>query len=163
MDSSKENIKQLLDKYWAGETSLTEESQLSSYFTSGKVDEEFKAYAPLFAFFAEERNLTIDIEDDIIAKIEAAKPEAKIISFNWRRAIAVAASLLLVISLGILTYRNQEHKKQVDLAQLDTFESPEQALEQTKAALQFLSTKMNKATDKAAKTISKTKSLDIIN
>ncbi|MEP7321072.1 MAG: hypothetical protein ABI761_04095 [Saprospiraceae bacterium] len=167
MDISKENIKLLLDKYWAGDTSLEEETTLTTYFTTLNNYEEFKAYATLFIFFNEERKQTIDLEDIILSKISMQpavlkKPEGKVIRMNWQKVSAIAASILVIITLGIGVFQTQLKQKQ-SLAQLDTFDSPEKALEQTKAALLFLSSRMNKGTNKAAKSISKTETLNILN
>lgn len=41
-------IETLLERYWEGETTLTEERQLKAYFLSGKVDERLRDVAPLF-------------------------------------------------------------------------------------------------------------------
>ena len=165
MDNSKEIIKLMLEKYWAGESTLEHEAQLSAYFTSQNVEEELKVYIPLFSFFNEEKKQSIHLEDKIMAKIESSTVTTsanttKVIRLNWQRAVAIAASLLLVITIGFNTYRSQQ---QIKVAQLDTFESPEQALAQTKAALLYLSSRMNKGANKATLSISKTKSLDIIN
>jgi hypothetical protein len=168
MDNSKRHINLLLEKYWEGESTLAEEAQLTAYFTSLHVEEEFKVYAPLFTYFYKERQLTVDLEDEIMEKIQEVQStsvpiRSNIIRLSWQKVVALAASLLLVITIGFNTYKSQLQQRRVTLAQMDTFESPEQALAQTKAALFFLSSRMNKATDKAAASISKTKSLDIIN
>ena len=48
-------IKALLEKYFAGETTLTEEAQLRSYFQSGEVHQDFQSYQALFGFFTQEK------------------------------------------------------------------------------------------------------------
>ena len=47
-----DNIKELLQKYFDGETSLAEESILQEYFAQTEVAEDLKQYKPLFACFA---------------------------------------------------------------------------------------------------------------
>ena len=47
---------QLLERYFAGETSLEEERRLGAYFANpAKVDPVLHQYAPLFAYWARER------------------------------------------------------------------------------------------------------------
>lgn len=162
MDNSKEYIKQLLDKYWNSESSLEEEHILTAYFNQPDVDQEFEAFKPLFNYFDEQRRLTIDLEDQIMSKINDAKPEGKVIRMPWRRVISIAASVLIFISLtfSIFQYR-QNNKGNIGFA--DTYQTPEEALEQTKAALLYLSQRMNKASDQATKSLHKTQNLNILN
>ena len=170
MDNSNEYIKALLDKYWEGDTSLEEELQLHLYFNQSKVDPALKTFQPLFDYFKNEKGISIDLSDEVMSKINAveqkvapvAKRVTSIISLGWQRAVAIAASLLLVLTLGINIYQNQKSAS-TEMITMDTFQSPEQALEQTKAALLYLSNRMNKATDKATLSISKTAPLDLIN
>jgi len=48
-------IERLLEKYWAGETSLEEERRLKAYFASGAVDPRFAAETPFFQALREEQ------------------------------------------------------------------------------------------------------------
>ena len=52
---SKEQVRELLKKYFEAEATLEEEELLRSYFAKGDIDEEFEPYAPMFCLFAEER------------------------------------------------------------------------------------------------------------
>ena len=47
-------IEELLERYFEGETSATEEKLIRAFFASGEVPEHLAAYAPLFAYFDEE-------------------------------------------------------------------------------------------------------------
>lgn len=47
-------INELLDKYFEGETSATEEKELRAFFSSGKIPPHLSVYAPLFAYIDEE-------------------------------------------------------------------------------------------------------------
>ncbi len=53
-------IKNLLERYFEGETSLDEERVLQNYFAAGEVLPEFKQYAPMFAHFEKERKIKLD-------------------------------------------------------------------------------------------------------
>lgn len=50
MGMKEKHIRSLIDKYFSGQTSLREEQELSEFFRSGEVPEEFRGIAPLFAF-----------------------------------------------------------------------------------------------------------------
>ncbi len=163
MDSFKENIKMLLDKYWAGESSLEEETTLLNYFNQSVVDEEFKVFQPLFNYFERERSTTVDLEDQVMERIQKQKLVTKVISMQWKQMVALAASFLLLLSLGIFMYQTNKSQQEKQIVMTDTFQSPEEALAQTKAALLYLSNRMNKAADKATKSISKTENLNILN
>ncbi|MDR0824258.1 MAG: hypothetical protein LBN74_04140 [Prevotella sp.] len=82
-----ENIDKLLEKYFEGETTLKEESILRSYFRQTDIEERYKLYAPMFNFFAEERNGNENATE---------KKRKKIPLYVWA---AIAASLLLVVCL----------------------------------------------------------------
>lgn len=45
------NLNEILNRYFEGETSLEEEQQLRVFFTSEDVPQEYVAYRPLFAYF----------------------------------------------------------------------------------------------------------------
>ncbi len=162
MNNSKKYINQLLDKYWAGETTLEDEKVLAAYFNTDQVDEDFKPFKPLFEYFDQQRQVSVDLEDQVMERIRSKRIETKVIRLTWKRALAVAASLILLVTAGISTYRYQLSKKD-NLVMQDTFESPEEALEQTKAALLYLSNRMNRVADQTTKSLEKTENLDILN
>jgi len=51
------DIKTLLDKYFAGETSREEDMQLRQYFSEANVDDEFYEIKPLFSYLKEEASV----------------------------------------------------------------------------------------------------------
>ena len=51
MTERKEDIRRLLDRYMAGDTSLEEEARLTAYFRSPDADKEFAAFREMFALF----------------------------------------------------------------------------------------------------------------
>ena len=87
-------IEGLLERYWEGETTLTEERQLKHYFQSGNVDARFKDVAPLFQ--------TLSAAQQIAAPVSlgtSIQPIAMQVSYskNWLR-IAAAAVVVGVLS-----------------------------------------------------------------
>lgn len=51
MAERKEDIRHLLDRYMAGETSLEEEARLAAYFRSPNADKDFAAFREMFSLF----------------------------------------------------------------------------------------------------------------
>ena len=68
---TKENIKELLEKYFDAEATLEEEVLIRGYFTEGEIDAEFEAYAALFRSLSKEREeyLSVCVVDDISSKV----------------------------------------------------------------------------------------------
>lgn len=166
MDNSKKNIDDLLEKYWSGETSIREENDLKTYFSGKRVADHHKQFAPLFTFFSEEASLKeIDVSDQVMQKINTSDRPKIIPISNWRKIISIAASLLLLLSVsfGWYQYTSQLHHNRLVAISEDTFNSPEEALAQTKAALEFMSSHFNKGSEKAEQSITKTTNLNILN
>lgn len=95
MERSK--IKELLEKYLEGETSLTEEKKLHAYFTSSAVDPAFEEYKPLFTFFKNQQKIKYTEKPKI--------KEAKKRSFQW---LSIAASIVLVCSVYFFSQQKME-------------------------------------------------------
>ena len=103
-------IKNLLDKYFAGETSLEEEKKLSEYFAQGNVHKDFEEWKPLFAYFSSEKNLTVskDFDEKILAQIRQKQSFPKIINWRW---ISVAAVFLLMLGVAGVFYQRTDKNK----------------------------------------------------
>jgi len=87
------NIEQLLEAYFEGNTTLTEEAKLSAYFTSGDVASHLQAYQALFTGFETAR--------DEVSKKEVYLPfEKKSKNRSWWYGIAAS----LVIAIGVAGY-----------------------------------------------------------
>ncbi|MGD8428580.1 MAG: hypothetical protein PVH63_13220, partial [Balneolaceae bacterium] len=67
---NKDNFKQLIDKYLAGETSLDEERRLRNYFRADDIPNEWKSYAKSFEYFEEMGRQTSPTGIDPFAKID---------------------------------------------------------------------------------------------
>lgn len=101
-----EKIKQLIEKYFEGESSLEEEQQLRRYFRRNDVPDELKHYADQFRYFEGQANQSATI--DPFAKIEfEEKSEAEKrlseagerrinFAFTWPLRIAAGFILLLI-------------------------------------------------------------------
>ncbi|MGI6718081.1 MAG: hypothetical protein ACOX4D_02870 [Bacteroidales bacterium] len=114
------NIKKLLKKYYNGETSIDEEKFLKNYFSENKVDNEFLIEKIIFdenidcsVDLTNEIEKFIDIfnEDSFLENKNNASfnklPSKKIEKtpknriFNNRIIVALAASLIIMITVGI--------------------------------------------------------------
>jgi len=151
MDSS--TIRAILDKYWEGEASLTEEDLLRDYFSQDNVPKEFESIKPMFQFFKQEQEayLNGDFDERLSSKLKAVDPQVPrrhSLTFYIRRVAAVAA-----IFAGVLFFFQSEFFKMDDpaLTEITDTERKEAkvAYTEAKAALLLISSKLNKGTDKA--------------
>lgn len=125
----------LLDKYWEGETSETEERILRHYFSCKAVREEHKVFVELFQYFENQRKITYDGHN---VAFNSAKPKIKIL--NLRRIIfsVAAASVLLFAAITVMKEINPnpvEHQ----ISMVNEIDDPEEALRVTKEALAMVS------------------------
>ena len=121
------NIEQLLEKYFEGETSVAEEQQLKEYFNSEHVASHLEVHKPLFSYFSQSNKDKMNFSPIL--------PSKKRIYTLW---IGVAASLLFIV--GIVTFWDKPSAKQEDLG---SFEDPEIAFRETQKALAMLSENVN--------------------
>ncbi len=132
-----QRINSLLQKYFEAETTLDEENELITYFSSDEVDEDLKMYVPLFSGLTElsaERDLAL--EDDLMNHIlESEHREKMRYRFMWQWVTGVAAAVVLVM-LAVNFYTNQNQWK-------DTFKDPDQAYAQASKTLEYVAGKYN--------------------
>jgi len=96
-----EKIKQLLKKYYDGETTLEEEQTLREFFSGDDIPDELKAHAAQFDFFSKTQKEQLEISDNqLFEKIEesGASEKATIFRFPFgNRLLQVAASVAFLI------------------------------------------------------------------
>ncbi len=136
MESQKINI--LLQKYFDAETTIDEENELITYFTSGDVDETLKMYVPIFSGIKElsadeNPNLGDDLMDFIL---ESEHKEKLKYRWMWQMVTGVAASVILVM-LAVNFYSDRNQWK-------DTYTNPDQAYVEASKTLDFVAEKYNK-------------------
>jgi len=135
-----EQIKQLLEKYWVGDTSQEEELALKAFFSEKDIPEELKKYQPLFLWKAKQLQLT---------GIQKLKPGIeKRGNIQWYPFLKIAASILLVLTLGIGFYTHYQQEKKMDKVFLETYSNPEDALQETKSVIGKVSSALNLAKSK---------------
>ena len=135
-----EQIKQLLEKYWTGGTSLEEELALKTFFSSDTVPEELKKYVPLFLWKTKQLQLT----GDKMLKTGFKEP----IGIRWYSFLKIAASVLLALTMGIGFYTHYQQEKYMDMIFSETYSNPEDALRETKIVIGKISSVLNLAKDK---------------
>jgi len=119
-------IKQLIEKYWACETTAQEEEILRAFFQNEDVPAELQQYRSLFAYEQSERGVCLDADFDerILAAIHSEEAEqgtlqsvkvvkARHISLRERlRPLYRAASIVAIITLlGVATQHSFDSKK----------------------------------------------------
>lgn len=102
-----DDIQDLLDRYWEGETTLEEERALKAYFASGKVDARFAAEAPFFQAVREEQSVQSP-------KINIAVQMPQQPRLAWYR-MAAAAAVIGMIAIGgwWMVHRSADDSQQV--------------------------------------------------
>jgi hypothetical protein len=124
------NIDILLEKYFQGETSIAEEKELRSYFSSQDVAPHLEQYKAVFGYFIQARKQEFAQQIPQTAKKRNVK---------W---LSVAASV--VVLLGIATFFMINTNEPVNHQHyLGTYESPELAFKETQKALALLSSNVN--------------------
>jgi hypothetical protein len=127
MESDKIEI--LLEKYFKGETSIAEENELRTYFSSSNVLPRLEQYQPLFGYFYQAATQKIAPE----ISLPSRKPV-----LVW---ISIAASIVVLLGIGTFTYINYQNVKEKQ--DLGTYDDPEVALAATQKALALLSNHVN--------------------
>ncbi len=165
MDYNK--INQLVEKYFAGETSLQEEHQLQTYFRQLTVHESLRPYQPLFQLFSQEQECKLDatFEARLLEQLKVTEhSRGRVIPMRtW--IMRAAAVLILAIGAWWLITQPQSQPEHQPVAQAIDWskyepETPEEAYRVLKASLNKASTKLNGGASKAAHEIKKMNKLN---
>ena len=135
-----QEIKQLLQLYFDGESSDADEQKLEAYFKGGNIADELKEYAEFFGGIAElictDENSTL--EDDIMDYIlESEHREKTKFRRMWQTVTGIAATIIVVLG-GFLFFQQRQQPFQ------DTYKDPQKAYEVATQTLEFVSAKYNK-------------------
>ena len=139
------NIQDLINKYFEGETRLSEEKILRDYFQGDNIQEEHKAYADVFRFFEAEAQESFDFQPDLSF---TQKSRSKLRNM-MPRIIGLAASLviLLAVAFNVMNGAYNDTMYKNKYTELTTPEQADEALAITLDALGFMSHKMEKGTN----------------
>ena len=138
-------IEHIIEKYFAGETSLQEEEWLKTQMRRDDLPLDLKQYQPLFHFYQQQ------------AAIQRPKPqkEADWTKLTRKRLWVWLGSAVAAIALIFLLVKNIDpnpgYKSASGFTYEDTYETPEEAYEQTQKILSFLSSKLKSGDKHKAK------------
>ena len=117
MNEKEKDIRLLLDRFMAGETSLEEEALLGEWFRQHPdVSDDLKEYQLMFGYFDEGMPLDYEAENHI----EDAHPKTKVRMRRLWLPIGMAASIALLFVIAIPRIGQQTgHRDDSKMAQLD--------------------------------------------
>ena len=115
-------IETLLEKYWAGETSLGEEEELKVYFKNNP------SLAPTGLYFS-----ALSKERKVESKRSFKRPERRFFRKSW----SVAASLVVGVTIAALALQDVNSRNDFEV------NDPEEAYEIARTVLMKMSTSLN--------------------
>lgn len=127
-----DRIEKLIDKYFEGETSIAEENELKTYFSSLDVAQHLQQYQPVFGYFSQ-------------AKAEEFKAEIPLNTKKRNVAVwlSIAASFVIMLGVGTFMYLNTIEEAPSTETAYGTYDDPEKALAETEKALALVSEHLN--------------------
>jgi hypothetical protein len=140
-------IRKLLDRFYLGETSLEEEKILEEYFSSARIPEELIPDRDLFRSLGNASESVVVPEGlnkkilDVIDQQEKRLVKTRRISVFSLSGLA--AGLLVVIALYVGYFRDDSGAR---YAMTDTYENPQDAYEEARRTLAYVSAKLNTGT-----------------
>ncbi|NBC07768.1 MAG: hypothetical protein GVY26_11305 [Bacteroidetes bacterium] len=152
-------IRQLLDRYFEGQTSLSEEQQLRRAFQQEDLPEDLHPFRPLFRYFEQERDAQLrpSFEQQLMQQIEDEPDSARTAALRslpiQRWAVGIAAAVVLALGLFWLyqpaAFQQQEEVAAIDWSKYEV-EDPKEAFKITQSALLQASQELNQGTKVAA-------------
>lgn len=140
-----ERLKELLERYYNGSTSVEEEYILKEYFSGNDILPGFEAETEIFRYFSGDEKtifLADSLESRILESIDILEKKQKFkSSFFDRNRVAIlsmAASLLILLGSYFFFIYNSEPK--------DTYNDPLIAYTETKRILYEVSVRFNRGT-----------------
>jgi hypothetical protein len=142
-------IEQLLERYFACETSLQEEQILHAFFAQDEQElpEPLRKYAPVFCAMKQEDTLGDDFDQRILAMTEGTTAvKARTVKMGerlrplFKAAAVVAVILSLSNAMNISLKGSGQQNDDINYANYkDTYDDPAMAYDQVEDALQLLS------------------------
>lgn len=126
-------IEILLEKYFQGETTIVEEKELRTYFSSSDVATHLEQYKPLFVYFSETKE----------EKSREVLPEFKTVRSKKRSFTGMYIAASVLVLLGIGTYVFNRDNPVSEKRELGTYDDPKVAFKETQKALALLSIHVN--------------------
>ena len=140
-------IRKLLDRFYLGETTLEEEKILQEYFSSASIPEELMPDRDLFGSL-ENASDSVAVPESLNQKILDVinKQEKKMVRTRRISVFSLsglAAGLLVVIALYVGYFRADAPGLLASNQMTDTYEDPQDAYEEAKRTLAYVSAKLN--------------------
>jgi hypothetical protein len=138
---SQKSTRELLEKYWAAETTTEEETQLRAAFAQ----DDNSAESVYFRF------LNAEASRQMSAPVPALHKTRRL---RLRRTLSIAAAVLVLVVAGFLIQRSMISDARTVTA--DSFDDPMEAYEEAKQALLLVSEKLNSSKEMACEKLAKT-------
>lgn len=147
MDSRR--IDDLLQRYWACETSLEEEQQLCDYFQGSDIPEQHKEAAAMFRYFSSNKKKSIgEGFDNKVLQLTHTAKKTKVVPLVVNTMRIAAGIAVLVVAAYFV---RKEVRQSDPVAMEDTYSDPKLAFEETKKALMMISKGFTQAETEARK------------
>jgi hypothetical protein len=138
-----EKLKELLEKYYNGNTSEAEETELKKYFSGDDIIDGYEAEKEIFSHYSSSEFIPVpsaDFEARIIKAVDDLGIDQGNKYLRKRRiAILSAAATVLILIGSYFLFFNQQKTE-------DTFSDPRLAYAETMRILNEVSVKLNKGT-----------------
>ena len=157
-----EEIRKLLDRFYLGETSLEEEQILQEYFISSSIPEELLPDRDLFRSLGNASD-SVTVPEDLNPKILNVidQQEKKVVRTRRISVFSLsglAAGLLVVIALYVGYFREDGPLRLASQQMTDTYEDPQDAYEEAKRTLAYVSSKLKTGTSELEHVVKASKS-----
>jgi hypothetical protein len=136
-----EKLRQLLNKYYDGNTSPAEEKELKEYFSGNEILQGYEAEKDIFRHYTlSERIPSDDFEKRIIQAVDDLEIDEreKIIRMRYISALSAAAAILILVGSWFIFFQEREPA--------DSFSDPQIAYAETMKILNYVSVKLNRGT-----------------
>lgn len=151
MNKTMENrrIKDLLEKFYDGQTSLSEEQILKEFFQQESVPIEFQVDRDVFLLFLESSTSEIlgeEFDEQILEMINAQENQRPGRTRILYIASGIAAGFAIMLGTYFMVLDNKLNLGNRSAFELAAIDDPELALEETRRALYLVSETFNKGT-----------------
>lgn len=159
------DIKDLLDRYWEGETSLSEEAAIRDHFATGDVAPEHEHLSSLFMYqtLLAQQGSAGEVQGWGQADTLGAGSGASVVPMRPMRWLVNAAAIATIVLAAVWLMRPAD-RMEGSLAQvvvLDEQAETEAAIDATREALAFLSGKLDKNTRTIRRHVKQAEKADI--
>ena len=141
---NEENLRNLVERFWEGETSVQEEEMLRKQLQSEELPEEFEGVAAYFESLQDPAELGDEFDHQFLSSIEE---KTKVRAINPRRWLSVAAVAIALCS-GYWFFQQED---QPLASEEYTQEEIDLAWKQTQVALKKIGVELNEAQEKTMK------------